>query len=151
MDKVRDWADTSTTTTALFLAAIGTYVVTVAIGILNGLDLVEFDHNTLMTHVHSGTLGWITLAVFAVCGWMFGAAAGPGQGRIGGSGFWRGLAWLSVVSIPLYVLAFWTGNIEFRALTSLPVFAAIVGLFVWHLFVITGTACHFIAVLWFAA
>jgi len=133
MDKVRDWADTSTTTTALFLAAIGTYVVTVAIGILNGLDLVEFDHNTLMTHVHSGTLGWITLAVFAVCGWMFGAAAGPGQGRIGGSGFWRGLAWLSVVSIPLYVLAFWTGNIEFRALTSLPVFAAIVGLFIWLL------------------
>src|SRR3970282_2212835 len=125
MDKVRDWADTSTTTTALFLAAIGTYVVTVAIGILNGLDLVEFDHNTLMTHFHSGTLGWIPLAVFAVCGWMFGAAAGPGQGRISGSGLWRGLAWLSVVSIPLYVLAFWTGHMGFRALTSPPVFGAI--------------------------
>ena len=23
--------------------------------------------------------------------------------------------------------------------------------FVWHLFVITGTACHFITVLWFSA
>src|SRR3990172_4416262 len=87
MDKVRDWADTSTTTTALFLAAIGTYVVTVAIGILNGLDLVEFDHNTLMTHVHAGTLGWITLSVFAVCGWMFGAAAAR-RGGVGGVFLW---------------------------------------------------------------
>ncbi len=131
MDEERNWADASTTTTGLFLTAIGVFVVTVVIGILNGLDLVEFDHNTLMTHVHSGTLGWITLAVFAVCGWMFGAAAGPEQIRIGGSRPWRWLAWLSVVSIPLYVLAFWTGNIQFRALTSLPVFAAIVGLFIW--------------------
>src|SRR3990172_487589 len=133
MDKVRDWADTSTTTTALFLAAIGTYVVTVAIGILNGLDLVEFDHNTLMTHVHSGTLGWITLAVFAVCGWMFGTAEGPERVLVGRSRPWRGLVWLAIVSIPILVLAFWTGNLVFRALASLPVFAAVVGLFIWLL------------------
>src|SRR3989337_3945121 len=126
MDKVRDWADTSTTTTALFLAAIGTYVVTVAIGILNGLDLVEFDHNTLMTHVHAGTLGWITLAVFAVCGWMFGATSGPEQ--VSESRPWRWLAWLAIVSTPLYVVAFWTGSIEVRAGVALPGLAANPGL-----------------------
>ena len=130
MDTGRDLSDASTTTTGLFLAAIGTYVVTVAIGILNGLDLVEFDHNTLMTHVHSGTLGWITLAVFAVCGWMFGTAEGPERVLVGRSRPWRGLVWLAIVSIPILVLAFWTGNLVFRALASLPVFAAVVGLFI---------------------
>lgn len=133
MDEERSWSGTSTTTTGLLLTAAGVFVVTVVIGILNGLDLVEFDHNTLMTHVHSGTLGWITLAVFAVCGWMFGATAGPEQIRGGESRPWRWLAWLSIVSIPLYVLAFWTGSIQFRALSSLPVLAAIVGLFLWLL------------------
>jgi len=133
VDEERNRVDRSTTTTGLFLTAIGVFVVTVVIGILNGIDLVEFDHNTLMTHVHSGTLGWITLAVFAVCGWMFGGAPGPEQGGTSGSRPWRWLAWLAIFSIPLYVLAFWTGNIEFRALASLPVFAAIVGLFVWLL------------------
>ncbi|HSO29782.1 MAG TPA: hypothetical protein VLS28_07745 [Candidatus Sulfomarinibacteraceae bacterium] len=133
MNEEGRWAGPSTTTTGLFLTAIGVFVVTVAIGILNGLDLVEFDHDTLMTHVHSGTLGWITLAVFVVCGWMFGATAGPEETRGGGSRTWRWLAWLSIVSIPLYVLAFWTGNIGFRALTSLPVFAAIAGLLLWLL------------------
>ena len=133
MDEKRDWADTSTTTTGLFLTAIGVFVVTVVIGILNGLDLVEFDRNTLLTHVHAGTLGWITLSVFAVGGWMFGAAPGPQQGRINRSQPWRALAWLAILSIPLYVLAFWTGNIQLRALTSLPVFGAIVGLFIWLL------------------
>ncbi|HEX7948746.1 MAG TPA: hypothetical protein VF494_00240 [Candidatus Limnocylindrales bacterium] len=125
--------DSSITTSGLLLTAIGVFVVTVGIGILNGLDLVEFDRNTLLTHVHAGTLGWITLAVFAVCGWLFGAAPGPDHGRVTGSRAWRGLAWLSIFSIPLYVLAFWTGYIQFRALTSLPVFAAIVGLFIWLL------------------
>lgn len=35
------------------------------VGILNGLDLVEFDRKALLTHVHAGTLGWITLGFFA--------------------------------------------------------------------------------------
>jgi hypothetical protein len=133
MDTGRDMSDASTTTTGLVLAAIVVFVVTVVIGILNGLDLVEFDHDTLMTHVHSGTLGWITLSVFAVCGWMFGTAEGPERVLVGASRPWRGLVWLAIVSIPILVLAFWTGNIEFRALASLPVFAAIVGLLIWLL------------------
>ena len=131
MDKERNWADASATTTGLLLAAIAIFVVTVVVGILNGLDLVAFDRNTLMTHVHAGTLGWITLAVFAVCGWMFGATSGPDQ--VSESRPWRWLAWLAIVSTPLYVVAFWTGSIEFRAGMSLPVLAAIAGLFIWLL------------------
>ena len=44
---------------ALFRTALAIFVVTVGIGILNGTDLVDFDHQELMGHVHSGTLGWI--------------------------------------------------------------------------------------------
>ena len=36
-----------------------------SIGIVNGLDLYEFNHDQLLTHVHSGTLGWVTLTLVA--------------------------------------------------------------------------------------
>ncbi len=56
---------------ALLQAAIIVYLFTVVVGILNGLDLVDFDRRILVTHVHTGALGWITLGVFAACFWQF--------------------------------------------------------------------------------
>src|SRR5712691_9782808 len=51
----------------LFQAAMLVFVITVAIGILNGLHLVgQLSQDVLLTLVHAGTLGWITLSVFAV-------------------------------------------------------------------------------------
>lgn len=49
------------------------FVYTVVVGILNGLDLVDFEHGPLLAHVHIGTLGWITMAVFAASLALFGA------------------------------------------------------------------------------
>ena len=49
-----DWARTARD---LYLVAAAVFIVTIAIGILNGADLVEFDRNALLTHVHSGTVG----------------------------------------------------------------------------------------------
>lgn len=123
---------------ALFTVAMAVFVVTVVIGILNGLDLVSFDRadlfggNTLMTHVHAGTLGWITLSVFAACLWLFGESAGA-------AGSWvRPLAWLSGVGIPLYVAAFYAGvavdlNVVYplRAITGTVVLAAMLGFLWW--------------------
>jgi hypothetical protein len=54
------------------------FIYTVAIGILNGLDLVTFDRRPLLAHLHIGTLGWITMAVFAASLWLF---AKPGEER----------------------------------------------------------------------
>lgn len=62
----------------LLQAALVIFVFTVAVGILNGTDLVDFDHETLLTHVHTGTLGWITTSVFAAAMWLFGAARASG-------------------------------------------------------------------------
>ena len=53
----------------LLQAALALFVITVVIGILNGTDLVDFSHAKLLTHVHAGTLGWITLSALAGSLW----------------------------------------------------------------------------------
>lgn len=57
----------------LFRTALLLFVITIVIGILNGIDVWEPPRNTLLTHVHAGTLGWITLAVFGGAIWMYGS------------------------------------------------------------------------------
>jgi hypothetical protein len=88
----------------LLQAALLLFIITVVIGILNGTDLVDFTHKQLMTHVHAGTLGWITLAAMAGSMWLFGSGrATEGQLQAG-----RLVAGLATLIVPLYVLAFFT-------------------------------------------
>jgi hypothetical protein len=91
----------------LFLTAMALFTVTVVIGILNGLDLVEFSHNQLLTHVHAGTLGWITLSVFAASLWMLSGGRALGDQELSRV---RLIANLGAVAITLYVIAFFIGN-----------------------------------------
>ena len=53
-------------------AAMVLFIYTVVIGILNGLDLVTFERKPLLAHLHIGTLGWITMTVFAGSLTLFG-------------------------------------------------------------------------------
>ena len=103
----------------LYRLAMAMFVLTVGIGILNGLDMIEFEHDTLLTHVHAGTLGWITLSVFAFTFWLTGRKEGP---------FGRGLALWAGVSIPVFVVAFWVGNEVFKMVAGAAVMPAILGL-----------------------
>ena len=114
----------------LFRAAMVIFVVTIVIGILNGTDIWDPPRNTLLTHVHAGTLGWITLAVFGAAIWMFGGDGKADAGR---------LPMFSVVALGLYVFAFWSGDI-FNTTESIqrPIggtlaFIAMVWMFVWVL------------------
>lgn len=91
----------------LFRGALVIFVLTIVIGILNGLELWDVPRDILLTHVHSGTLGWITLAVFGAAGAML---AGRGESI-------RNLAVFSVVSLTAYILAF--GSVEFTPGTSI--------------------------------
>ena len=106
----------------LYQVAMLVFVVTVSIGILNGLKVLTFERPQLLTHVHAGTIGWITLGAFATTFWIFGSAGG-------GAARWLGV--LAAVAVPFYVAAFWSGNLPARAITGVPVLAAIVGVFVW--------------------
>lgn len=112
----------------LFQAAMLVFVITVAIGILNGLHLVgQLSRAVLLTHVHAGTLGWITLSVFAVSLWLF----SEGEVPIEKSLLVRVMSILAAVCIPLYVLAFLSGNFVARAVFGVPVLLLMLGFFGW--------------------
>ena len=58
----------------LYLVAMAVFVVNIVIGILNGADVVDFDRNQILTHVHAGTIGWLTLTIVASTFLLFRAA-----------------------------------------------------------------------------
>lgn len=113
--------------TWLYQIAMAVFVVTVAIGILNGMKVVEFTRDQLLTHLHAGTIGWITLGVFATILWIYDGAAG----RATADGFVRLVAVLMAVAVPFYVAAFWSGNLPARAITGAPVLLGIALFLIW--------------------
>ena len=62
-----DWARSARN---LLYVAMAVFLVTIAIGIINGLDLYEFNRDQLLTHVHSGTMGWLTLGIVGGTIWL---------------------------------------------------------------------------------
>lgn len=102
----------------LFLVAMALFLVTIVIGILNGADAVEFDRNQLLAHVHSGTVGWISVGIIAAAMWLTGAAD-------------RRLAMAFAILVPAYVLAFYSGDLPARAITGVGLLLAMAWLFVW--------------------
>ena len=124
---VRSGAPYSTEIRWLFQAGLLVFVVTVSIGILNGFHFVTLPRQVLLTHVHAGTLGWITLGVIATCLWLFGEDESAPRSR-------RAMQWLSLlaaIAVPVYVLAFLSGNLPARAIFGIPVLVAIVGVLGW--------------------
>ena len=110
-----DWARTARD---LYLVAIAVFFVTIAIGILNGADAVEFDRNAILTHVQSGTVGWLSLTIVASSFLLFRAAD-------------RRLMLTLAVLVPVYVLAFFTGNLPFRAISGAALLLTIAWLLWW--------------------
>ena len=101
----------------LYLVAMAVFVVNIVIGILNGADVVEFDRNQLLTHVHAGTVGWLTLSIVASTFLLFRAAD-------------RRLMIALAVLVPMYVFAFYTGSFPFRAIGGSALLVA-VGWILW--------------------
>ena len=111
----------------LLQAALLIFAWTVGIGILNGLDVVEFSHQILLTHVHAGTLGWITTSVFAAALWTFGGTPAPGW-RDSFAGF---LPVATIVAVVGYTTAFGTTAGKLRPAIGSFMFLVIVGWTVW--------------------
>ncbi len=93
--------------TKMFSVAMILFVFTIVVGILNGLDVYAPDHDTLLTHVHAGTLGWLTLSVSAVALLIFSEGGSLSGARVASA---MRMAWFMTFAIPLYVLAFFAGD-----------------------------------------
>jgi hypothetical protein len=102
----------------LYLVAMVLFAVSVIIGILNGAGLVDFGRSALLTHVHAGTLGWITLGLVASAFWLFGRASAL-------------LAWVLAGLVTLYVAAFYAGSFPALAVTGVGLLGVIGWLLVW--------------------
>lgn len=107
----------------LFRSALVIFLVTIVIGVLNGLDLWEPDHEMLLTHVHAGTLGWITLSVVAVAMLVFG-----GEGDEASA---MRLAQAMLAATVLYVVMFATTTGVLRPIAGTLMLAAIVYALAW--------------------
>jgi hypothetical protein len=103
----------------LFRSALLIFLVTIVIGILNGMGVWEPSREMLLTHVHAGTLGWITLAVFGAAILLFG-----GEGS-------RNVTLFAVGTTVLYVIAFATTTGVVRPIAGTLMLVAIVWMLIW--------------------
>ena len=113
---------------ALLLAAMAIFVYTIVIGILNGTDVIDFDQRRILGHVHGGTLGWLTLAVFAASFWLFGETRPLGEVER------KAARWLAIggmAAFPLYVAAFSLTYGNWRPVLGILSTLIITGFFVW--------------------
>jgi hypothetical protein len=118
-----------------FSASMLLFVVTIVIGILNGIDVWEPNHDSLIGHVHAGTLGWITLGVTGIGFLMFskGREVSADEAKQAGT-----LAWAMVASVTLYAGAFFLGDVVFsdriqRPIVGTLLFAVVIWYFAWLL------------------
>src|SRR5215204_3791356 len=129
--------------TAIFLLIAGTYT-PFALGVLRGpwgwsllaiiwtLAISGITLKMISRTRHSR----ISIALYVIMGWLAVVAIKP---------------MLALVPVPGLVLIFaggiaYTGGLAFFAAHRLKY-----NHFIWHLFVLAGTTCHFFAVLWYAA
>ena len=128
---------------AIFLLIAGTYT-PFALGVLRGpwgwtlltivwvLAVVGITTKAVVGTRHS----WISMTLYLLMGWLAVVAVKP-----------------ILLHVPLPgILLILTGGIAYTG--GLAFFAAPrlrYGHFIWHLFVVAGTTCHFFAVLWYAA
>ena len=101
------------------------FTLTALLGLANATQLFgPLDQNQLLTHLHSGTLGWITMGVIGLALWMFGGADRNMAVRV------------SALATAAYVIAFWSGNFPARA-----IFGSVEGLVIlywWWVIVSAG-------------
>lgn len=97
----------NTGVTRAFQYALAIFTLTALIGVANATKVFgTLSRDTILTHVHSGTLGWITMGAFGIALWIYGGGASAAAAR---SVLLTGLATIA------YILAFWSGNIPARA------------------------------------
>ena len=100
-----------------FQYALIIFTLTVLLGLANAIQIFgALDRATLLTHLQSGTLGWITMGVFGIAIWMFARRNEDLSAAI----------MLSGLGTAAYVMAFWSGVFILRGVFGLAQLAIIV-------------------------
>lgn len=110
----------------LYRGALLIFVVTIVIGILNGLDVWDPTRQMILTHVHAGTLGWITLSVIASALAMFGGGADNKAVATA-----RSLTLATLVTVVIYVAAFASTTGILRPVAGTLLLIAIIWALIW--------------------
>ena len=110
----------------LLQVAMVVFIWTVVIGILNGTDMVDFNRKTVLSHVHAGTLGWITMCVFAASLWLFGGAANALAVKCA-----RILTVAAIIALPAFAFTFFLTYGNGRPIMGSFALATIIGFFLW--------------------
>ena len=125
----------------LYITSLALFLITIVIGILNGIDLVAFGegdgavtvegdlgHQLLLTHLHAGTLGFITLSIVAGAFLMFTEGRDVPERAAATT---RNLGFALAGSVMLYIVAFASTQGILRPIAGTLVFIAVAWLFVW--------------------
>ncbi|MBI2772868.1 MAG: hypothetical protein HYX56_00020 [Chloroflexi bacterium] len=113
----------NTGVTRAFQWSFAIFTLTVLIGLANASKIFGvLSRDTILTHVHSGTLGFITMAAFGLALWVFGGGASATSQRN---------VMISALATAAYILAFWSGNLPARAAFGAIELAVIVGWWWW--------------------
>jgi len=101
------------------------FTLTALLGLANATQIFgSLDRNTMLTHLHSGTLGWITMGVIGIAIWIFAREREDLAAPV----------MLSALATAAYVMAFWSGIYILRGVFGLAELAVIV---YWWWFVYT--------------
>ncbi|HSM37938.1 MAG TPA: hypothetical protein VK838_01310 [Candidatus Limnocylindrales bacterium] len=112
----------------LFQTAMLVFLVTIGLGMARGLGLIDFaDRNQVLTHLHSGTIGWITLGIMGAVLVLY----SRDDQRPGADTFLNWSCLVLVVTVPAYLVAWWTGNLPFRAIAGSALLLGIVMYVAW--------------------
>ena len=124
--------------------------------------LIAGTYTPFTLGVLRGTWGWTLFGLvwsLAVFGVLMKVLAGMRYPRFS-TGLYLGMGWLVVIAVRPLWLHVPPSGLAWMAAGGLAYTAGVVfyaaerprySHFVWHLFVLAGTACHFVAVLWYAA
>jgi hemolysin III len=129
---------------AIFLLIAGTYT-PFTLGVLRGgwgWTLLALVWGLAVAGValkafHRMSHPMVSTSLYLLMGWLILIAVNPLYARLPASG----LLWLVAGGVA------YTGGVAFYSADSRLRY----GHFIWHLFVMAGTACHYFAVLWYAA
>jgi hypothetical protein len=99
-----------------FQYGLAIFTLTALLGLANATQVFgALNRDALLTHLHSGTLGWITMGVIGLTVWVFGGRDLNMAVR------------LSAIATAAYVLAFWSGNFPARAIFGVAMLAVVYG------------------------